>query len=1660
MLERTEQNNNQEISEVVENYEGSSQKEMEITIGSQAEEVRDFLITMDNDLQKIETDTSLEANEFRQGLLVLQEEAKNLEKSLWQKVGDVLATPVRYVQKFFEARNEQELLIEDNKKIIEKLEEKIRNISSQCDKYRKKIKQTNDFAPVLYPQEIMDGICEVSAEYKRAKKKDVKKWEHLSNTINKVVSSQIKARLPSHTAYISFPDNNREKYAIEVRDHLQECMKLNTVLVGPVTSYTNEDYNTAKILLRSALMFDRVENSPNMKIMKEQGMALEMINKQKKVEENALLLEFPDMHSGRLYAYYGDIVDPDIQLGMIKKVLDMGDTYPLSQFYIHQLPKQIQEKISPEERKKIYTAYQRHKFDFTKYIVNNKDFFYDQINSLPEKEIKDLIKSVCAVEPYYAQSFFSTFPLPKDMVSEIPQEIFNNPSVLMALRNADVYGLTEQEDKLNYFAEKEVVMNNFCTSSPIYIRLLASPEIYGIHKQEALSMFMRSAEKFVKDSGWDANSTLKEIFTVVQSGVLQEYEITKLKDMVMKYMKKVNKLLTGAQDSDAEKFFFGIDQSDEPKMKQEKIVEAFKDATVTGEGMKVLYAHLHKAGRTQEAGEMLVRFVQEAEPQELWESLKNNPPNNYWENQNLQGVEFSDSEKEILFGKMMDAGEAHAAILLFSDEEFMFAHFSEERIVTFLRSIKDTDCIDALRKIAFGEKGGHLVELCDKYPEIYPSLREEYFNKVPGDEAFKSIQYGDHKKYSEQEYALLVDRIVQQGSPQSLYGLLSNVDKIEEIISEKPLVQENVIGGFQSYFGGFGQADKYEKKSLLPYIEKITSGFVQRASPEFILQVLNGKEIEYFSKDQVKILVSEYVAKGDPVQVYTIYKRIDTFPHEAGLEEIVKNKLTAETTADFVVSTLIKDTVFISQLNRGQQDIIIHRAVEYLDAKKEVLDDITRLAYEGDVKERLVKAVLMKFPENIAFISDAGKLFPEYVQSVLTDYAKKRSWGSGDKSTELQLMFAYVKANIFTAKEGCDVLKIDTWQTNELPDQFLQFLSIADFHPWSKGLEHLQKIQAFSSRTEHCPWAKELMPLLRSAKDKKLISFEKSEDVELLTSYVQDFGAFNMPIVFELFAQIKRGENIKGLLAQKEYADKISNFFGNERIKKLQDGNELLNEIKKAKRALQGDLLADKIPANITSVLGEEMFNALRGSTKWGRGDSLPVLLEMWNNATQQNPELAKLSEHYDEKTYAVDTVTETVVDSEKATKEKTEILGNKNVLEQWKRLIAPMQEIMQVETKNVGNWYGETVQKIVAELELQIDSLNSKMDTLPEQGKKGTLINIKKMMDFIEAIKAVSIHGSQELAISSGLEELAKVGIQFEKDKKLRAIIDDLIYKVSLLHVRQSGQGEHAVQMEKFAVRPEQPDESSLLEYAQFMAQYVAEHYLNDQQKKEHTGHTPFGKELLKKLLNIWQVEKDLEKGHPLIQAAKKIELANRGKSVKSGATRNISFVPVRGVMRIFSGDVGDACYTSQHVNLAKGQFPGITAVMMVTNRESAQERIEGSVLFVETKTPQGESALIVRANNPRSNLLSKTDPDSLVKTTLDYAIDVAKKRGFDKVVVPKDKATASSSNRTEVAAYYQQKYADAQSIRLVNEPETNFNNYDIWNGTTVEVWNKNQQG
>ncbi|MBF8280544.1 MAG: hypothetical protein HW383_317 [Candidatus Magasanikbacteria bacterium] len=184
-------------------------------------------------------------------------------------------------------------------------------------------------------------------------------------------------------------------------------------------------------------------------------------------------------------------------------------------------------------------------------------------------------------------------------------------------------------------------------------------------------------------------------------------------------------------------------------------------------------------------------------------------------------------------------------------------------------------------------------------------------------------------------------------------------------------------------------------------------------------------------------------------------------------------------------------------------------------------------------------------------------------------------------------------------------------------------------------------------------------------------------------------------------------------------------------------------------------------------------------------------------------------------------------------------------------------------------------------------------------------------------------------------------------------------------------------------------------------------------------------------------------------------VRLAKAGQKER---TISLSFVPSHGLLRIYARYLAGTCTIASQEQLAAGEFPNIHCLAFVTGRNTPRERLRGCTLLIETKTKTGEPIIIVRANNPRQNILSDLNTEQLIRAVLDEAIIIGMRRGIKNVGLPLDASPLSSSNRREVSEYYFKNFSSAPRIELENTAETNFNGYPIWNprgpNPAVVIW------
>ncbi|HEX3099551.1 MAG TPA: hypothetical protein VHQ41_01095 [Patescibacteria group bacterium] len=600
--------------------------------------------------------------------------------------------------------------------------------------------------------------------------------------------------------------------------------------------------------------------------------------------------------------------------------------------------------------------------------------------------------------------------------------------------------------------------------------------------------------------------------------------------------------------------------------------------------------------------------------------------------------------------------------------------------------------------------------------------------------------------------------------------------------------------------------------------------------------------------------------------------------------------------------------------------------------------------------------------------------------------------------------------------------------------------------PINKTYGQLEKLQARSANEDHDPWKTDLDPLVNKAIENKILNLNQPKDGEILVDFVKEYGMNNVPTILEWHAALERSKTLADLpqeikkQIEKELKIEIGSF---------ENKGQITKEIKKFKGRIQETLLNDEIPEEfLTTEVGKEIFGMLKGNTHWEKNDSLADMIYKWRSFSRRKPELAKVPENYQEVSMSIPALIRRSLnenEEELAQKKENEVLDNPHLIGIIQSLDSAFKGADQIQSteseeedkeKFLKRW-SELKKDIIEELTQERHSLDLRIQNEPkEQARIGMSKRVEKIAEDIQKVE--NFEGSANL--NEMMEGLIKVVPKKSKNGEAA------LRQISMKQMMEIDPAAAAGLKENIDFTSDRLTPEKLTAWNTYLVDYINEHYLNSEQVEEHTKHPAFSAELLNELKSLYGLNEDLKK-NLVIQLRDKLQSVRNQGVEATTKTIDVSLVPNKGLLRIYGGDIGDACYSSQHKELAEGDYPGITAFTFVTGRGTVNERLRGSLLAIETETSKGENVLLVRANNPQENLLGQVDNDELIKQTLEQMKKLAERRGIEKVVVPLDPASASCSNRKNVASYYRTKFSDAERIALEDMPETNFNGYDVWN-------------
>ncbi|MBI5221164.1 MAG: hypothetical protein HY978_05045 [Candidatus Liptonbacteria bacterium] len=628
--------------------------------------------------------------------------------------------------------------------------------------------------------------------------------------------------------------------------------------------------------------------------------------------------------------------------------------------------------------------------------------------------------------------------------------------------------------------------------------------------------------------------------------------------------------------------------------------------------------------------------------------------------------------------------------------------------------------------------------------------------------------------------------------------------------------------------------------------------------------------------------------------------------------------------------------------------------------------------------------------------------------------------------------------------------------------------------PWGSALSSLLKRQHWVSRDEYNPWKSELLPLLTTLASNREFDFEKPEAARELQEFGERFGFLNLPGAYRLVRDCVRTEDPKAMLPES-----IANLLVlNIDVSKFSSGREILNAFSQTLVRFQESLLSDELPPGWDSPLGKEIISRLKGGTQWERGHDVVNLVQTWERTASSHPELAvpplwqkegkfevrllkrRSDEAPEEQAEAIEALWESEEMEERyyaladplrhAFKDDNPITWWGSQRDRYAESIASDRRQMNEYMMATDAWWGRAIQDATdEEARRKLQKMRQRLAN--PQARAGIEQNLRQLEEDEAAIRKLDI---------SGGDPACATAISYLSSRRGGPQLQNLIKATSAVHLAGIVPDGWRENLAELFSGNEDENLKRLEGISEFLRQYVSEHYLHSDQDPAHTDHQPLPEEVRRRLVSLWQVQPG-RKQFPIEEVRDKVRrlFGIGGETGKQEPTIPVRMRPVAGMFYILSGDVGDACYTSQHGELAAGKFPNVKAWIYTSGGEKSPEILRGSLLGIRAEE-KGTSVpvLVARANNPRQNFISSIDANDFVLQSLQIVIQSAReiaknKNSGAKVVLPLDGRGASCSNRQEIADTYKRRFRSCGKITLVETSDTKFNGYQIWNKDGVNA-------
>lgn len=168
------------------------------------------------------------------------------------------------------------------------------------------------------------------------------------------------------------------------------------------------------------------------------------------------------------------------------------------------------------------------------------------------------------------------------------------------------------------------------------------------------------------------------------------------------------------------------------------------------------------------------------------------------------------------------------------------------------------------------------------------------------------------------------------------------------------------------------------------------------------------------------------------------------------------------------------------------------------------------------------------------------------------------------------------------------------------------------------------------------------------------------------------------------------------------------------------------------------------------------------------------------------------------------------------------------------------------------------------------------------------------------------------------------------------------------------------------------------------------------------------------------------------------------RAQNQNTNGTTTLDFIPTRGLLLEFSGQIGDACWATKYKSISE-KFPNFSSMTIVQNRGNKHERLAGASLLIETTAKDGTPLLVIRGLNPLENVINRLSVRDFVEKTVAYLKQLAEKDGRKLAIIIDDHVSGSCTNRPVLFDYLNNLRPTLTHTELESRKDTKFNGYNI---------------